>query len=200
LAAGLLLARLAYVLLHASSFDGQLEDTLAIWRGGLTGWAGMVGALIGLWVYAWAARVDFWRLVDRLALPAALIAFSGWIGCLGDGCAYGRMADGSWLAFSGPDWTGVVRRRWPTQALGALSAVAAVGCSYLGRAWARRAGLAASGAFSFLAAGGLAVSLLRADPTPTIAGLRYDLIANGVLLFGGLGVILWRLFAREEET
>lgn len=199
LAAGLLTARLGYVLLHMSTFAGRPEESLAIWQGGLSGWAGVAGALIGVRVFASAARLPFWRLADRLAVPAALIAFSTWIGCLGDGCAYGRMAAGSRLALSGPDWTGVVRQRWPAQAIGALSAVAAIGCTYLARnrPWP---GLPVSATLTVLAAGGVAVSLLRADPAPAVAGLRYDLLGNGLLLLSGLGLSLWRFTTREDQT
>jgi prolipoprotein diacylglyceryltransferase len=199
LTAGLLSARLAYVMLHWPAFAVDLPAILALWQGGLVGWAGLIGAPIGLALYCRAARAPFWRMADALALPAGLILFSSWLGCLQDGCAYGRAADEAVWAVNAPDWTGMVRRRWPTQTIGAVSAVAAIGWAYVSqRRWTTPSGTGASVSFLLLAAGGLWASFFRADPAATIVGLRHDLFGYGLLLIGGIGLSLWRIRMTEE--
>lgn len=198
LAAGVLSARLAYVLLHWQAYATEPASILAVWQGGIVGWAGWIGAIVGLGIYCRIVEAPFWRMADSLALPAALIVFFGWLGCLQDGCAYGRIADGSALAVSAPDWTGVVRRRWPTQAIGALSAVGAIAWVALRRRASLQPGMIASVTLAILATGSLVVAFLRADPAAAIAGLRHDWVGSSLLLISGLGLSLWRSNRAEE--
>lgn len=198
LAAGMLSARLVYVILHWPAFAAEPQDILTIWKGGMIGWAGLAGAPVGLALYCWASGVPFYRMADALSLPASMVAFSGWLGCLQDGCAYGRVANGVMLAVSAPDWTGVVRQRWPTQAIGALGAVAGIGWSTLRRRRELRPGHTAAVILVILAAGGLLAGLFRADPAATIGGIRHDLVGNGLLLIGGLALTIWRSHTTEE--
>jgi prolipoprotein diacylglyceryl transferase len=66
-------ARLGHCLLYDPAFylSNPLE-ILKIWEGGLASHGGVVGILLGVWVYARTRNHPFLWLLDRIAVPAAL--------------------------------------------------------------------------------------------------------------------------------
>ena len=67
LAAGLLGARLGFVLTHLAYFSQDSWEIARLWRGGLSGPSAVLGAACGLSLFAIATRQPFWPLADALA-------------------------------------------------------------------------------------------------------------------------------------
>jgi phosphatidylglycerol:prolipoprotein diacylglycerol transferase len=96
LVAGILGARLFFVLGHLDFFREEPLEALFIWRGGLTLWGGfIVGIPIGIW-YTRRHKIDTWKAGDILAAPVALAAAFGRVGCYLNGCCYGSPTDLPW--------------------------------------------------------------------------------------------------------
>jgi phosphatidylglycerol:prolipoprotein diacylglycerol transferase len=194
LAVGLLGARFAYVAAHAGYFGAHLAETVAFWRGGLSWAGGAAGALIGLGAYALLTRQAFWRLADRLILPATGLACAAWLGCLLDGWAYGQPLESGWGAVPAPGLLADPVRRWPTQWLGILASLASLALLVWFAPRLGRPGALAAAGLSLLSSASLALSLLRADPVPFVRGVRLDAAGSAVLLIMALAGLLTRSF------
>jgi prolipoprotein diacylglyceryltransferase len=190
LLAGLVGARLGHVGAYWGYYGTRLAEATQFWEGGLS-WAGAaVGAGVGLAGYSIIAGRSFWSDADALAIPATIVGASAWFGCLLDACAYGQRTSGG---LSLPDMLGVVAPRWPTQAMGGIVSLLAVGALYRLSQVELRSGVLACAAISMLAATALALAFLRGDPGPVLAGLRGDGLASGALLaLSGIGLAVRR--------
>lgn len=189
LVGGLMGARLEFCATHLSYFASHPWQIPAVWLGGL-GWAGgALGSLLAILVAGTLAGMAFWRAIDLLALPAAAMSFTVWLGCQIDGCAYGFHTTASWWTTTSPDWLGMLAPRWPTQAVGALASLLLFVGLYrsAGLSWIRRRpgrlGCTALAGIAFIA---LALSLTRADPVAQISGLRLDLVEGFIVLVSAL--------------
>jgi phosphatidylglycerol:prolipoprotein diacylglycerol transferase len=191
LVVGLLTARAAYVLTHWSHFATHRADTMRFWLGGLDWPAGVAGGLLGAGFYALVARKRFWPLLDALAIPAAVLAFGSWLGCLLDGCAYGGAADLGALTPRAADTFGAMTNRWPVQGFGAVYSLALVPALYWLGSNLRKKGQLAAAALALIGGGNLALDFLRADPVPTIGCLRWTgVAAAGLCLAAGMVFLL----------
>ena len=123
LASGLIGARLGFVLIHARFFSVHTEGILKFWDGGFNWIGGAIGALISLGIYAATKKQSFWQLLDTLAIPAVIMTFSAWFGCLLDGCAFGKQAFYGLFTPLSPNNLGEQLHRWPVQGSGALLAL-----------------------------------------------------------------------------
>ena len=186
LLAGLLGARVGYVATHWSYFSQRPDEALYFWQGGLSWAAGAFGALVGLGVYVLLSRRSFWRIVDALAIPAAIVASAAWLGCLIDRCAYGFKTAPGLLTPPAPDMIGNIAPRWPTQALGGLISLIVVGVLYWLSHLDLRPGLLAALSLSLVALIALALSFTRGDPMPVFAGIRLDGLGSAAILSLGL--------------
>ena len=192
LLSGLLGGRLAYVVTHWEYYGSRVIESVWFWQGGLS-WAGAaLAGLIGVAVYDRVARRPFWADADQLAIPAAILGAASWLGCLVDGCAYGRRtAAGLWTP-PAADLLGNLAPRWPTQALGTVFTLLVLLLLFRLAQLELRSGLLAALALSLLSAGPLAIAWLRGDPMPVMAGLRLDGVASAALLALGLGGVALR--------
>jgi phosphatidylglycerol:prolipoprotein diacylglycerol transferase len=96
-------ARLLYVV---SYWDRAFENPLfprAPWtevfmvqRGGLVFYGGLIGASLACILYARLRKLPLWKLADVLAPSIALGYVFGRIGCLFNGCCYGRLCELPW--------------------------------------------------------------------------------------------------------
>jgi hypothetical protein len=135
-------------------------------------------------------------LADSLALPAALLAATSWAGCLVDGCGYGRpLAAGSATLFASDIFDSRMAR-WPTQVIGLLSCFAVVLGVMALEPRVLRPGLLACLTFAALGLIGLALSLVRGDPVPLLAGTRLDFVGAAMVAALGLAGLLYRRAAR----
>lgn len=94
----LLGARALYVISYwREQFAGQpLREIFMIHHGGLVYYGGLVGAALACWLYTHWKRLPLWRVADVLAPGIALGYVFGRLGCLMNGCCYGRACDLPW--------------------------------------------------------------------------------------------------------
>jgi len=83
--------------------DQPFREVFMIQHGGLVFYGGFIGAAIAGFIYIRWKKMPLWRTVDVLAPSVALGSVFGRIGCLLNGCCYGRPTDLPWgLAFTNP--------------------------------------------------------------------------------------------------
>lgn len=182
-------SRVSYVLVNRSYFASHPLDALMLWEGGLT-WPGAIAGLFLALIYLAViyrsprtGRVSVGWLADRLYPLLPPLAITAWLGCWQAGVAYGfRAPEGAWWGVPAVDENGEMLLRWPVQLAAALSLLFFF--ALLERRFkplrppGRLSGLALTGLLLHL----VAVSLLRADPSPTWNGLRVDLWAAIIYL------------------
>ena len=76
--------------------DRPLTEILMVQRGGLVFYGGLIGASLATVVYARLKGLGLWKLADALAPSISLGYFFGRLGCLMNGCCYGRPTDLPW--------------------------------------------------------------------------------------------------------
>ena len=99
LMAGVILgARTVYVTTYwKEQFAGQpLTEIFAIWNGGLVYYGGLIGAAIAGFIYIRWKKMPLWKTADVFAPSIALGSVFGRIGCLLNGCCYGRACNLPW--------------------------------------------------------------------------------------------------------
>ena len=91
-------ARTLYVISYwRESFAGEpLGEIFAIWNGGLVFYGGLIGASLACILYVRLKRLPLWKIADVLAPSIALGYVFGRIGCLLNGCCYGRPCSLPW--------------------------------------------------------------------------------------------------------
>ena len=110
---GIIGARLFYVIGNPSQIKSW-SDIFKIWTGGLVFYGGLLfGLILALLVGRWR-HLRFWTTMDLagLCVPAALA--TGRIGCLLNGCCYGKLTGLPW-GITYPVSSGIVGARHPTQ-------------------------------------------------------------------------------------
>ena len=197
LASGFVGARLGFVLPHLHYFSMHTNEIMKFWDGGLSWVGGGVGAILGLGIFALIKRHSFWQLFDILALPAVILAFSAWFGCLLDGCAYGKPADFGTLTPLSPDNLGEQLRRWPVQSCGAILSLGSWFVLNGLRFKNLHLGILGTLSLSMISGTNLILSFFRGDLVPILNGLRSDGIASAVLL--GFGLIAFTLRFKKKD-
>jgi phosphatidylglycerol:prolipoprotein diacylglycerol transferase len=193
LAGGMIGARAVFILLHLEHYAGQPWEILWYWQGGLNAVGGILGALLGIGIYALLTDTNIGYLGDELAIPATIVAFSCWTGCLVDGCAYGIQAPLGPLTTPLTDMFGNVTSRWPTQATGALLNVVALTTLAWMKGRKLQPGILLCTSLSLISATMFVLSFTRADPSLTIAGMRLDTLGSAALLALAVGAALLRI-------
>lgn len=125
--AGLIGARIAYVLTNFRFYFNNPSDIFKIWEGGLVFYGGFLAGLLALAVFVrMNPKLDFWELGDILAPAVSLGHAFGRVGCLLAGCCYGKPSELPWaVKFTNPESLaplGVCLH--PTQIYESLGAVA----------------------------------------------------------------------------
>lgn len=111
-------ARLMYVFFHREEMQSVL-DMIAVWRGGLTMYGGVLAAVAASWLYLRRKELPFLRMADVVAPSLGLGLMLTRIGCFLNGCCYGKPTDLPWgmifpeEAFGGRVFGGVALH--PTQ-------------------------------------------------------------------------------------
>ncbi|MEW6157136.1 MAG: prolipoprotein diacylglyceryl transferase [Verrucomicrobiota bacterium] len=91
-------ARLLYVITHWET-DFAEKPLLAIFNlrgGGLVYYGGLIGASLAVIFYARRKKLPLWKVADIIAPSIALGHAFGRIGCLMNGCCYGRACELPW--------------------------------------------------------------------------------------------------------
>lgn len=163
---------------------------------GLSEHAAIAGAAIGYWLLA-KAQQPIIKDQSLLASSLLLIGIAASLGCIPNGCAYGRevfwQTDGAgslaWLLRADwPDATLTHNPRWPAQAL--LAGWLALGLvGLMGLAWRRGADVGKwvlPAALLWFAAGDFMLQFTRGDAALMLANLRifqgFDVMLAGVAI------------------
>jgi len=85
---GIVGSRLFYVVQFWDRIHGFV-DLIAIWRGGLVFYGGLIFATIGLLIYIRRKKLPMWRLADAAAPAIMLGVMFGRLGCFLNGCCWG---------------------------------------------------------------------------------------------------------------
>jgi len=91
-------ARILYVTSYwQEQFAGKpFYEVFMVQHGGLVFYGGLIGASLGCILYSRLKKIPLWKLADILAPSIALGYVFGRIGCLLNGCCYGRACDLPW--------------------------------------------------------------------------------------------------------
>lgn len=119
----LVLGRMGYVALHWAYFANHTNEMLSLASPGFQEHAALVGGLVGFWL--WAKRdPSIANSPLPIVLCISLIGMAASLGCIANGCAYGRevfwQSEGerslAWrVAVDWPDAYGINNPRLPTQ-------------------------------------------------------------------------------------
>ncbi|HXT07841.1 MAG TPA: prolipoprotein diacylglyceryl transferase [Roseiarcus sp.] len=178
-------------------------EILMLWHGGMAFHGGMLGALVGVILFARRYRVPWLTVLDLACLVAPIGIFLGRIANFIKPELWGRPTDVPWaMVFPGSD--GLPRH--PSQLYeavleGALNFVVLL-------ALARRGGLTRRGLVT--GAFGVIYGLARIfceffrDPDPNLEklghGLTMGMVLSAPMVVIGLGVIVWSLRANRTST
>lgn len=91
-------ARFVYVTTYWKTefADAPFSEVFMIQHGGLVFYGGLIGATLAGMIYLRWKKLPFWKVADILAPSIALGSVFGRIGCLLNGCCYGRMCAAPW--------------------------------------------------------------------------------------------------------
>jgi len=98
MAGGIVGARIAYVTTYWKQefADQPFSEIFMIQHGGLVYYGGLIGAAVSGAAYLAWKKLPVWKIADILAPSIALGSVFGRIGCLLNGCCYGRACDLPW--------------------------------------------------------------------------------------------------------
>ena len=96
LLAGLIGARVVFILTQLPSFLADPAEIFMFWRGGLVWYGGFLGAIAYLLFQTRKRALPFFKTVDLLIVPMSLAHGFGRLGCLAAGCCYGFPTDHPW--------------------------------------------------------------------------------------------------------
>lgn len=96
LIAGVVGARLFYVIHYFAQFQGRLLSVFAIWQGGLEFLGGILSAIAVIGFYCWYHKLPVRRYLDILAIGLMLALVFGRIGCFLNGCCFGKPTNLPW--------------------------------------------------------------------------------------------------------
>ncbi len=86
-------ARFLFVALNWSFFSQNWLDIFKFWQGGLVLYGGLIGGMLGTFIFCVREKLSFPKLSDTIALSLAIGFSLGRIGCFCAGCCYGKPAD-----------------------------------------------------------------------------------------------------------
>jgi phosphatidylglycerol:prolipoprotein diacylglycerol transferase len=129
-------ARALYVFSYwREQFAGQpFTEVFMVWKGGLVYYGGLIGATAAGVIYARLKALPLWKLADVVAPSIALGCVFGRIGCLLNGCCYGRECHWPWAIHFPPGHQTYPHGVHPTQIYDSLLNL----LLYLGLAWLYR--------------------------------------------------------------
>jgi phosphatidylglycerol:prolipoprotein diacylglycerol transferase len=96
LVAGVVGARIFYVVHYYERFRGDFAGIFKIWEGGLELLGGVLGAIVVIIFYLRYHKLPARRYLDILAIGLMLALVLGKIGCFLNGCCFGRPSDLPW--------------------------------------------------------------------------------------------------------
>ena len=103
--ASVLLARVWYVVFYNPVYYwNHWLEIPAVWHGGLSIHGGLLGAILVTWLFCRKHKINFYKLVDVLVVPLALVLVFGRLANFVNGELWGRETTVSWcVVFPGAD-------------------------------------------------------------------------------------------------
>ncbi|MHC4881489.1 MAG: prolipoprotein diacylglyceryl transferase [Planctomycetota bacterium] len=89
-------ARVFYVIHYHDLFRNRPMEVFAVWQGGLELLGGVIAAIVFLVSYLYFKKLPKRLYLDVLAVGLMVGLGFGRIGCLMNGCCYGKCSDASW--------------------------------------------------------------------------------------------------------
>lgn len=111
---GIVGSRLFYVIGHWSQFSGNLGRVFALNMEGLVFYGGLILGLAFAMGVAYLRKARFWDTMDLAGVCVPLALAVGRVGCLLNGCCYGKPTGLPW-GITYPVSSGLVGARHPTQ-------------------------------------------------------------------------------------
>jgi len=96
LIAGIVGARIFYVLHHTEQFQQGFISFFAVWKGGLELIGGVILAILVIFLFLLYHKLPIRRYLDILAVGLMLALAFGRIGCFLNGCCFGKPTDVPW--------------------------------------------------------------------------------------------------------
>lgn len=187
---GLVGARSAYVLAHWNYYQTRPDEWIWLWQGGLPWIGALLGSLLFLSVIDILFYQSFGKILDILAIPSLIVGIAAWLGCWLSGCAYGFSIDPSSFVPASPDYFGAMSVRWPTQIMGALLLFAMFLAINARSLSIKTEGVGGSLTILGIGLSSFILSFTRADPIPSVAGIRTDSIGSAlVVLMAGICIM-----------
>jgi phosphatidylglycerol:prolipoprotein diacylglycerol transferase len=135
-------SRLMAVALNLGEFASDPIEVFKVWEGGLSFHGGLIGGIVGCWLYVWRRRLSFRRLADLLAPSIAIGYAVTRVGCFLNGCCHGAPSDLPWAIalphVAGTGEGGIPRH--PAQLYAAIASLIIFGLLLLVRKYLRRDG------------------------------------------------------------
>jgi phosphatidylglycerol:prolipoprotein diacylglycerol transferase len=189
--AGVLGARLFYILQHASYYIRYPQDMALIQKGGLAWYGGLLAAIITALVYVHKKRQRLLEVLDFIVPFVALGQAIGRIGCLLNGCCYGKPAEAG-IFF--PVHNAVLI---PTQAYSTIGLLAI----FIVLRWAQqrphRTGLIFCGYLMLYSLKRFIIEFFRADNTVIFAGLTLFQLLS-LIMFSAAVIAIIRIRTRGD--
>jgi phosphatidylglycerol:prolipoprotein diacylglycerol transferase len=193
-------ARTLYVISYwHEQFAGQsIMEIFMVWRGGLVYYGGLIGATLAGILYARKHALPVWNLADVIAPSIALGSVFGRIGCLLNGCCYGRECNLPWAIHFPQGHQTYPHGVHPTEVYDSLLNLVL----YVGLAWLYRHKKFSGEVFAAYLIGYAVfrslVEMFRGDyPQHYLGGWATpaQLVSMGILI---LGVVLWLLLPKRN--
>ena len=93
---GLLGARIHFVAENWHLFQAAPIKVFYVNEGGISQWGGIFGAMLGIWIWSYRNKINFWKLLDAVSLPALVGLAIGRIGDVINGEHHGTVTNLPW--------------------------------------------------------------------------------------------------------
>lgn len=202
---GILGARLLFVIVDYQRFIADPREIYRVWNGGLVFYGGLAGAVTAAAVYIKRRRLPLGKWADLTAPTAMTTLVFGRIGCLLNGCCYGKVAAGlPWGIVYPASHPALGLHRYPVHPTPVYSSLAALLIFIVLAVMERHKRFDGQVFWSMIlmySASRFIIEFFRGDPRGMIPGLGLS-TSQGIAVLGALsaGIILFRLFRKNPES
>ena len=197
LAAGIIGARLLYVLLNLRYYLSDPIEIIKLSKGGLVWYGGFLAAILAGAIYIKKNKLDFWEIADLISPYAALAQAFGRIGCFLNGCCYGVAASSGFMFATSR--CGDPTLRYPVQL---YSAIALILIFSILRIWQDRKqfpGEIFLGYCMLYSYKRFLIEFLRADNPKIFLGLTMSQVISVCVLIAGAIIFIYKAVAWKKR-
>jgi phosphatidylglycerol:prolipoprotein diacylglycerol transferase len=185
--AGILGARTAYVIVNFDLFSQDYWAMIRIDQGGLVFYGGFVFAVLAGVIFSRLKKISFWAFADYIVSALPIGHAFGRLGCLLNGCCYGKASDLPWALDQQE------ASRHPVQLYEALFNILVYFFLLYFYPRRRREGEVLAVYCMIYAAGRFSLEFLRGDERPAWHGFYVAQIMSAALFVFGAAVWVWIL-------